>query len=147
MTEHPGMERVLTDAEATARRLTAHFDLPTNQTDVHGDLCTNCEERYALPADKATCAHKAICEDCWPNGCDPCDQQMHEDLKRREEAAHRILAAALELRTGAEDLREADLPALDWRLRHDVLRHTELTIDALRRVRDMLLPPQERKPT
>lgn len=141
-----GMERVLTDAEAQARRLTARFNMAPDGSDIYGDICVNCEERWALPADKATCPHQPICEDCWPNGCPACEQQVHEDLRRAEEATQRILSAALELRTGADDLREADLPALDWRTRKDVLRHIELTTESLRRIRDLLRAQEKRKP-
>jgi hypothetical protein len=40
---------------------------------IWGDICVNCDERWALPADRATCIHKPICEDCWPNGCNDCE--------------------------------------------------------------------------
>lgn len=132
-----GMERVLTDAQAAVRSIGAATGISTNAS-VYGDHCVNCEKRWCLPADQAACAHMAICEDCWPNGCATCEAQVEADLRHREEATRRILSAALELRTGADDLSEADLRRLDWRVRASVLRHTELSIEALRRVRDVL---------
>lgn len=133
-----GMDRVLSDAEATSRRLAAGFNMAPDGSGIYGDHCENCGERWALPADKASCAHKAICEDCWPNGCEACEQEVEDSLRRREEAANRIVSAALELRTGADDLSETDLGLLDWRTRKDVLRHLELTLDALLRVQEIL---------
>lgn len=41
-----------------------------------GAICTNCGERWSLPSERATCTHKAICEDCWPNGCDECEMEV-----------------------------------------------------------------------
>lgn len=132
-----GMEDVLAFAEATTRRIGAATGTASDPQ-VYGDHCVNCEERWCLPADEATCAHMSICEDCWPNGCDVCEAEVEEGLRRREHAAQRILAAALEIRTGADDLSESDLKKLDWRVRGDVLRHVDLTIEALRRVADVL---------
>lgn len=43
-----------------------------------GDLCQTCEARYCLPSERATCTHHAICEDCWPNGCDECEMSTLE---------------------------------------------------------------------
>lgn len=132
-----GMEQVLADAEATARRLTVAAGLPADQS-LYGDHCVNCERRWALPADQASCAHKPICEDCWPNGCPYCEREVEDSIRRREEIANRILSAALELRTGADDLSESDMAALNWITRKDIAHHVELTIEALRRVGDQL---------
>jgi hypothetical protein len=41
-------------------------------TDDFGDICAECDRRYCLPPERATCAHVNVCEDCWPNGCDTC---------------------------------------------------------------------------
>jgi hypothetical protein len=133
-----GMRRVLEDAQASARRITARFALPTTDDSIYGEHCVVCEERWCLPADKATCAHMPVCEDCWPNGCEACEREVEEGIRRREQATNRIVSAALELRTGADDLSEVDLTLLDWRARNDVLRHIELSLDAMRRVRDTL---------
>jgi hypothetical protein len=128
----------LADAEATARRLTAAAEFPQTDQSIYGGHCENCQQRWALPADKATCAHRNICEDCWPNGCPDCERELEETLRRREEASHRIVSAALELRVGADDLSETDLKLLDWRVRKSVLNHIELAMDAMRRVADTL---------
>lgn len=133
-----GMERVLADAQAGARRLTSEANMPTSLTDLWGEFCVTCEERWALPAHKASCAHMPICEDCYPNGCDACEREVEEGIQRREKAAHLILSASLEIRTGADDLRDADLRRMDWRVRNDVARNVALTIEALRRVQDIL---------
>ena len=45
----------------------------------YGHLCVECEARYCLPGERATCTHKAICEDCWPNGCDVCEFSVAGD--------------------------------------------------------------------
>lgn len=42
-------------------------------TAIWGDICVTCGIRWTLPPDRATCIHKAICEDCFPNGCDDCE--------------------------------------------------------------------------
>lgn len=133
-----GMGRVLADATATSRRLAASAGFTNDASLIYGDHCVNCNERWALPADKATCAHKPICEDCWPNGCDHCEREVEEGIQRRLAAVNRITSAALELRTGADDLSETDLSLLDWRDRKDVLRHVQLSIDALSRVASSL---------
>jgi hypothetical protein len=139
------VDRWLPDAEATSRRLAAQLGL-SSDTSVYGEHCVNCAERWCLPADEATCPHKPICEDCWPNGCEQCEAEVEEDLRRREAASQRILAAALELRTSADDLSEADLAVLDWRVRKDIGRHVELAIEALRRVDDVMRAQNERRP-
>lgn len=41
-----------------------------------GEHCVTCEKEWCLPAHKATCIHKAICESCWPNGCDDCEMSV-----------------------------------------------------------------------
>jgi hypothetical protein len=133
-----GMEQVLADAEGTSRRIAAQWGLAPDGSDVYGEHCVNCEAEWCLPADRATCPHKAICETCWPNGCDVCAAEVEAGLRRREEQAARILNAALELRTGADDLSEADMAMLDWRTRRDIQRHIALTTEALFRVRDMM---------
>lgn len=133
-----GMEKVLAEAQAGARRLTSEAKMPTDLMDLWGEFCVSCEERWALPAHKATCAHKPICEDCWPNGCEACERELAEDIDRRERAAHLILSASLEIRTSADDLRDTDLKRMDWRVRNDVARNVALTIDALRRIQDVL---------
>lgn len=53
-----------------------------------GDYCDNDCGRYCLPGDKATCTHKAICEDCWPNGCGECEWEA-DRLLRLSEGARR----------------------------------------------------------
>lgn len=127
----------LADATETANRLSVKSGL-TQRAELYGDHCVNCEQRWALPADQASCAHLPICEDCWPNGCPDCEAQVERDLRHREETTERIIAAALEIRTTADDLSETDLRLLGWRMRLDVRRHVAMTIDALRRVSDTL---------
>jgi hypothetical protein len=127
----------LANIEATSRRIAAKTGLSTH-ADVYGDHCTNCDQRWALPADQASCAHKPICEDCWPNGCDVCEREVEAGIRHREKTTHLILSAALELRTAADDLSETDLRQLDWLVRNDVVKHVAFTIEALRRVEDVL---------
>jgi hypothetical protein len=127
----------LANIEATSRRLAAKAGLSTH-ADVYGDHCTNCDQRWALPADKASCAHLPICEDCYPNGCDVCEREVEEGIRHREKTARLILAAALELRTHADDLSETDLRQLDWLTHKDVIKNVANTIEALRRVEDVL---------
>lgn len=133
-----GMGKVLADAQAASRRLAAAADMPNVPADLYGEFCVECKERWALPADKATCGHRPICEDCWPNGCPECIADVEAEVQHRESVTRRITTAALELRTGADDLNDTDLPSLDWRDRGDILRHVELTIESLRRVRDVI---------
>jgi hypothetical protein len=127
----------LANIEATSRRLAAKAGLSTH-ADVYGDHCTNCDARWALPADKASCSHKPICEDCYPNGCDTCEREIEDGIRHREHATNRIISAALELRTNADDLSETDLAKLGHIARKDVARSVSLTIEALRRVEDVL---------
>ena len=133
----------LADAEGTSRRLAAEFGLSAD-AGLYGDICENCDARWSLSADRASCPHRPICEDCYPNGCEACEWQEHETLKHREQAANRIVSAALEIRTAADDLNDADLHSLDWITRKDVKRHIALTIEALRRVRDVLSTEDEK---
>lgn len=130
----------LDDVLGSARRIAASMntELPMRDESIYGGHCEHCDQRWALPADKASCPHKPICEDCWPNGCDACEREVEEGIRRREEATHRILSAALEIRTGCDDLSETDLAALDFVMRKDIARHVELSIEALRRVGDTL---------
>lgn len=137
MAERQAEDDYLANIEATSRRIAARTGLSTN-AEVYGDHCVTCDARWAQPADKASCAHKPICEDCYPNGCDVCSREVEEGIRRREEAAHRILGASLELRTNADDLSEADMRDLPWMTRGDIMRNVDLTIDALRRVRDVM---------
>lgn len=127
----------LADAEGTSRRLAAEFGL-SGDAEVYGEICANCDARWALAADRASCPHLPICEDCYPNGCEACQWQEHETLRHREEATNRILSAALEVRTSADDLSETDLRHLGHIARHDVLRHTAEAIEKLRFVHDVL---------
>lgn len=127
----------LANIEATSRRLAAKAGL-SSHADVYGDHCVNCDARWALPADKASCAHRPICEDCYPNGCDVCEREVEDGIRHREKTTRLILSAALELRTAADDLSETDLRELGWVARHDVLRNVAFTIEALRRVEDVL---------
>jgi hypothetical protein len=136
-THAAGMEAVLADATASSRRLLAKAGLSKDQT-LYGDLCITCEERYALRADKASCAHKVICEDCWPKGCPVCEDELEAGIRHRERVTNGIVQAAMELRTLADDLSETDLGLLDWRVRKDVLSNVELTLDSLRRITDTL---------
>jgi hypothetical protein len=127
----------LANIEAASRRIAAKTGLSTH-ADVYGDHCTNCDARWALPADKASCAHKALCEDCYPNGCDVCEREVEDGIRRREQATNLIISAALELRTHADDLSETDLRQLGHIARGDVKKNVALTIEALRRVEDVL---------
>ncbi len=124
----------LDDAQGTARRMVAVGGF----ADDGSGHCENCAERWTLPADKASCPHKPICEDCWPNGCEACEAELDESIRRREDISNRIISAALELRTSADDFRETDMRVLDWRVRQDVTRHVDHTIESLTRVRDLL---------
>jgi len=132
----------LADAEATSRRLAADSGL----VDYDEVECANGCGRWIRVGSRSACNHEAaVCDDCYPNGCEACEWQEHETLRHREEAANRILSAALELRTGADDLSDTDLRELGWMTRNDVLRHVEFTIEALRRVRDVLRDVPTRK--
>ena len=137
MSDQQREDDYLANIEATSRRLAAKAGLSTH-ADVYGDHCTNCDARWALPADQASCAHLPICEDCYPNGCDICEREVEDGIRRREKAARLILSAALELRTHADDLSETDLRQLDWIHRNDVIKNVAFTIEALRRVEDVL---------
>ena len=127
----------LAELKAGVRRVTAQAGL-SRDPDVYGAHCLTCETRWCLPADKATCAHTSICEDCWPNGCTHCETEVEEGIRRREDATNRILSAALELRTHADDLSETDLRKVGWINANDLRRHVALTIESLRRVEDVL---------
>jgi hypothetical protein len=127
----------LAGLQATSRRLAAAAGLSTH-ADVYGDHCITCDARWALPADKASCAHASICEDCHPNGCDVCEREVEEGIRRREKATNLIISAALELRTHADDLSETDLRQLGHIARGDVIKNVAHTIEALRRVQDVL---------
>jgi hypothetical protein len=134
----PWPDTRLQDAIAGPRRIAAGLDRAHDES-VYGGICENCGERWALPADKASCAHRNICEDCWPNGCEHCEAEVETGIRRREHLAAKILAAALALRTGADDLSEADMRQLDWVTRKDIVRHVELAQEALWRVHDLLM--------
>ena len=128
----------LAELKAGVRRVTAQAGLSTNP-DVYGAHCTNCGETlWCLPADKATCAHTSICEDCWPNGCTFCETEVEEGIRRREDATNRILSAALELPMHADDLAKTDLRKVGWINANDLRLDVALTIESLRRVEDVL---------
>lgn len=130
-------EETIMDARASARRIAAGLGGLGDPT-VMGDLCERCQERNALPADKASCAHKAICEDCYPRGCDYCERRHYEGIQHREETANRILKAGMDLRVAADDLAETDMDLLDYRTRADVLRQMDSTLESIRRIYDHL---------
>lgn len=127
----------LADSQANARRLAAAAGF-TSDPDLLGALCEHCKERNALPADKATCAHRAICEDCWPNGCPDCQAQVEADLQRRGSAVNAITAGAEQIHAAAWDLTDSDMGSLDWITRKVLLEHADQAIEALRRVVDVL---------
>lgn len=133
----------LSDVEASVRRIGAQLGVASDPG-VYGEHCIVCEARWALPADQASCAHAAICEDCYPNGCAVCEAEVESGIRRREQAADRILSAALELRTGADDLSEADLREISWITRKDVMRHVGFAIEALQRVLDTIHATEKR---
>jgi hypothetical protein len=130
-----GMEKVLADAEASARRLA---DRMKGGDAIYGGLCITCENRYALRPEKASCAHKDICEDCWPKGCTACEDELEAGIRHREQMVHLIIKSSLELRSSADDLSDADLDLLDWRAIRDVRTNVALAIEALRRIEDTL---------
>lgn len=124
----------LSDAEATARRLAGDAGLIVPEVE-----CANQCGRWIRLGSQASCTHpEAVCDDCFPTGCDACEWEMHETLKHREKTTNLVLSAALELRAGADDLSDTDLRELGWVARKDVLRNVELTVEALFRVRDVL---------
>lgn len=135
MSEGYGMERVLADAVANTRRIAAASGV-SRDPDVYGAHCFNCNARWCLPADQATCAHKPICEDCWPNGCADCEAEVEQALRRRELLVHEISTACETLHHISLDLADSDLAALPFQHRNDLLAHTERGLEAVRSIHD-----------
>jgi hypothetical protein len=136
----------LADVIAASNRIAAEHGLSYDAT-IYGDHCVRCDREWCLPADKASCAHKAICETCYPHGCADCEAEVEEGIRRRERIREAISSAALEIRTtAADDLSEADMRQLDWRDRQDVLLHAGRATEALRRVVDMLRAQETPRP-
>lgn len=129
----------LADVEAASRQIAGDvFGLPEVE-------CVNGCGAWVKPGSASGCNHEpAVCADCYPNGCERCEWQEHETLRHREEATSRIMSGTLALRVGADDLSETDLSELDWRVRTDLIRHTALTIETLRRVHDVLAGIEEK---
>lgn len=128
----------LSDVKATARRVAAEHGVSSDPS-VYGDLCLNDCGRYALSADRASCAHRPICEDCWPNGCPECEAKIEADLRRRREFVGVIVSSAEQIYAAVLDVPTSDLLALDWRERKDLIRAATSGSDALLRIRDTLL--------
>ena len=128
----------LADAQGTARRLTAEFGLPAYDETIYGGHCVNCEAAWALPADKATCPHLPICEDCWPNGCPACEAKLEGELRHRETAVNAITSAAAAMIEHCDSLTVTDLKLLDWRTRGDLLKQLAQASEAMLRVADTL---------
>lgn len=127
----------LADAEGTSRRLAAGLGLSPDAA-LYGDICQTCDARWSLSADRASCPHLPICEDCYPNGCEACEWQEHETLRHREHNSNRIIRACVELVDAADELNTTDLRSLDWRTRADVLKNLAEARERMRFVRDTL---------
>jgi hypothetical protein len=125
----------LADAEEASRRLAADAGLLIPD-EVE---CANQCGRWIALGSEASCNHDpAVCDDCYPNGCVPCEWQVHEISARREEATNRIANGALAIQAGSADLTDTDLRELGWIVRNDLLRHIDVTVEALRRMRDVI---------